>query len=154
MDYWIGNHVSVGRAEECDFVSVSFLLVFTRNLLSFYRTQEGGIAATMSGNQCLRHPGNIVPVDVNCSIVIDEVSVFCGDIPEQVPGSNLYFACWLCMLSSMAIAFKWKAAQALKFAQAKAERQQKKEREEQRFGSDYSDDDDDDGIDDDDDDED
>jgi hypothetical protein len=46
------------------------------------------------------------------------------------------------MLSSMAIAFEWKAAQALKFAQAEAERQQQKEQEEQQFGSEYGDDDD------------
>jgi len=33
------------------------------------------------------------------------------------------------MLSSIAVAFKWKASQALKFAQAQAERQQQNERD-------------------------
>lgn len=97
----------------------------------------------MSGNRCVRHPGNIVPLELNCTILVDGLSIPCTDIPEPIPGSNLFVACWCCMLSSVAVAFKWKAAQALKFAQAEAERQQKKEQEEQQFGSDYGDDDDD-----------
>jgi hypothetical protein len=73
---------------------------------------------------------------------VNDVEVFqCQDVPEQIPGSNLYFACWLCMLSSMGIAFKWKAAQALKFAEA--ERQQQKE----QVGQEIDDDDDDDNDD-------
>ena len=44
-----------------------------------------------------------------------------------MPGSNMYYACWACMLSSIAIGFKWKAAQALKFAESQAERQQKQQ---------------------------
>jgi hypothetical protein len=105
---------------------------------------KGGIAATLSGNQCLRHPGKIVPIELNCIVVVADLDIPCDQIPVQIPGSNLYFACWCCMLSSVAIAFKWKAAQALKFAHAEAERQQQKEQEEQQFGSDYGDDVDDD----------
>jgi hypothetical protein len=76
-------------------------------------------------------------------VVFDRV-IPCDEIPKQVPGSNLYYACWFCFLFSMAIAFKWKAAQALKFAQAQAERQQQKELLEQQLGSDYGESDDDD----------
>jgi hypothetical protein len=126
------------------FTSVFLILIWIIGLAIL--TQEGGIAGTMTGNQCIRHPGNIVPIDINCTVVVDETVLSCRDVPEQIPGSNLYFACWLCMLSIVAVAFKWKAAQALRFAQAEAERQQKKE--EQQFGSDQSDKDyDDSGVD-------
>jgi hypothetical protein len=98
----------------------------------------------MSGNQCLRHPGHIVNMELNCTVVANGVAIPCDQIPEPIPGSNLYFACWCCMLSSTAIAFRWKAAQALKFAQAEAERQQQKEQQEQQqFGSDDGEDDED-----------
>lgn len=97
----------------------------------------------MSGNQCLRNPGNILPVELNCTIVVEDLVIPCSEIPEQIPGSNLYFASWCCMLSSMAVALKWKAAQALKFAQAEAERLQQKVKEEQQLGSEDGEDDDD-----------
>ena len=55
--------------------------------------------------------------------VIRKYEVRCNDLPGEIPGSNMYYSCWSCMLSSIAIAFKWKASQALKFVQAQAERQ-------------------------------
>lgn len=60
-----------------------------------------------------------------------------------MPGSNLYFACWACMLSSVAIALRWKAAKALKFAQSKAEREQQQQALDQGGVEGYSDVDDD-----------
>jgi hypothetical protein len=68
----------------------------------------------------------------------------CGEIARQIPGSNLYFACWSCVLSIVYVAMRWKRAQAIKFAQAREERKQK---ELEGIGDeiDGDDDDDDDG---------
>lgn len=60
--------------------------------------------------------------------VIRKYQVKCNDLPGEIPGSNMYYSCWSCMLSSIAIAFQWKASQAVKFAQAQAERQHRSER--------------------------
>ncbi|KAG7349347.1 hypothetical protein IV203_011944 [Nitzschia inconspicua] len=135
------NFLSSCHCEEGGWTELftSFFLIFVWILGLSILTQEGGLAATMSGNQCVRHPGNIVPFELNCTIAVNGLVVPCSEIPELIPGSNLFVACWCCMLSSVAVAFKWKAAQALKFAQAEAERQQQKEQEEQQFGSDYGD---------------
>ena len=56
---------------------------------------------------------------------ITTVSIPCSEKKRQVPGSNLYFACWFCMLSMVYVVLRWKAAQAIKFAQAREERQKK-----------------------------
>jgi len=40
---------------------------------------------------------------------------------RQIPGSNLYFASWFCLLASINIPLRWKTAQALQFAQASYE---------------------------------
>mmetsp|Transcript_12807 Transcript_12807/g.23943 ORF Transcript_12807/g.23943 Transcript_12807/m.23943 type:complete len:115 (-) Transcript_12807:134-478(-) len=109
----------------------------------FTLTAAGGIASTLSGNQCFRNPSNIVPVDLNCTIVVNSGLYSCSDLPEQIPGSNLYFSCWACMISSMAVAFKWKESTALKFAQTEEERRQQKEEEGPEVGSDSGDDGDD-----------
>jgi hypothetical protein len=37
---------------------------------------------------------------------------------QTIPGSNLYVAVWICLLASLNLAFRWKAQQALQFAQA------------------------------------
>lgn len=39
-----------------------------------------------------------------------------------VPGSNMYIFVWLCLLASLNISFRWKAQQALSFAQAQQEK--------------------------------
>jgi hypothetical protein len=52
------------------------------------------------------------------------MSIPCSEKERQVPGSNLYFACWSCMLSMVYVVLRWKAAQAIKFAQAREDRQQ------------------------------
>lgn len=48
----------------------------------------------------------------------------CGT-EDDIPGSNLYLSGWMCLFSSCAITVRWKAAQALQFAQA----QDRKDRE-------------------------
>jgi len=88
-------------------------------------TQENGIAATMAGSGC--HPDfDIYAID-NCTVVVtDEVdgqnvteSRGCDVLfAQDVPGSNLYFFTWFCLLASVNITLRWKAAQALQFAQA------------------------------------
>lgn len=43
----------------------------------------------------------------------------CDDILDaQIPGSNLYLAVWICFFASFNITLRWKAAQAIQFAQA------------------------------------
>ena len=63
-----------------------------------------------------------------------------------MPGSNLYFACWACTLSSVAVALKWKAAKALKFAESNAAREQRRQVLDQvrseEYGEDNAEDDD------------
>lgn len=41
---------------------------------------------------------------------------------ETIPGSNMYIFVWLCLASSLNITFRWKAQQALSFAQAQQEK--------------------------------
>jgi hypothetical protein len=114
-------------------------------------TNDGGIAATTDGNVCYEDP--TAGGDQNCTIIVwvedtsgarTRIEVDCLDLPRQVPGSNLYFACWSCMLSALNIAFRWKAAQAMKFAQAREEQEQ---RQVEDPGSEDSNDEDDDDYD-------
>lgn len=84
----------------------------------------------MEGDECKR---DFSVAEGNCKIIffventegiIRNYEIACNQLSGAIPGSNLYYSCWSCMLSSIAVAFKWKASQALRFAQAKAERQQ------------------------------
>ncbi|KAG7345309.1 hypothetical protein IV203_032840 [Nitzschia inconspicua] len=95
-------------------------------------TADGGIAATMEGNQCYRDPTAIEKE--NCTIILyltdtsgadSRFEVACEQLPRQVPGSNLYFACWFCLLSAFNVALRWKAAQAMNFARAREEQELK-----------------------------
>jgi hypothetical protein len=88
-------------------------------------TQENGVAATMAGSGC--HPNfDIYSVD-NCTVVVQTqvnganvtYNESCDVLYAQdIPGSNLYFFSWFCLLASANITLRWKAAQALQFAQA------------------------------------
>lgn len=104
----------------------------------------------MEGNQCYRDQTFSYQLE-NCTLVIYQqdsagtivrYELECADVPRQIPGSNVFFASWFCMLSAIHVAFRWKAAQAIKFAQAKQEQEQKRI-EIDDSGSDYGDDDDD-----------
>lgn len=48
-----------------------------------------------------------------------------------VPGSNLYVFVWMCFLSSLNIAFRWKAQQALHFAETQQEKQKRRKNSQQ-----------------------
>lgn len=89
-------------------------------------TQDNGIAATMAGSGC--HPDfDIYSVD-NCTVVVidqtdDGANVTYSQpcdvlFAQDIPGSNIYFFSWFCLLASVNITLRWKAAQALQFAQA------------------------------------
>jgi len=117
----------------------SFFLIFVWIVGLGVFTTYGGIAAKVEGDECKSNLSTSVgDSGTNCTIILfmedSEGSIrkhieSCAPLEERVPGSNLYYACWSCMLSSIAIAFKWKASQALRFANAQAERQQRNERE-------------------------
>lgn len=81
----------------------------------------------MAGSGC--HPDfDIYAVD-NCTVVIQDSPAEGGNtttleqscdmlFAQDVPGSNLYFFSWFCLMASVSITLRWKAAQALQFAQA------------------------------------
>jgi len=108
-------------------------------------TAIDGIAATTNGYNCLPDLFHSIPatdpVDlppptseyamINCTTLNNGIEEACH-VRRLMPGSNLYFACWTCMLSAVAIAFKWKTAKAVNFAQAQAQQQQA---EQQQVGS-------------------
>jgi hypothetical protein len=96
-------------------------------------TADNQLAATMEGSECKsdfssgatwRSPSYNI-TDQNCTIIlyyenlqgqILNYTVPCTELPRDIPGSNLYYGVWVCLLSSIDIALKWKAAQALRFA--------------------------------------
>jgi len=110
-------------------------------------TAIDGIAATTNGYNCLPDLFHSIPatdpVDlppptseyamINCTTLNNGIEEACH-VRRLMPGSNLYFACWTCMLSAVAIAFKWKTAKAVNFAQAQAQQQQQAEAEQQQVG--------------------
>jgi len=69
---------------------------------------SGGVAATITGT-----PG--------CDVEDDQ--------SNRVPGSNLFLSSWTAFLSSLSITVRWKAAQALRFAQAQETQRRKAEKE-------------------------
>lgn len=97
-------------------------------------TQDGGVGATINGSTC--NEAIFTAVDVadakNCSFIVilkdnttEEYSCYYV-AGQEVPGSNLYLFTWLCLASSIHLCFRWKAQQALQFAQA-SEQQAKEE---------------------------
>lgn len=80
-------------------IAVAFFLILWWIVGVALVTESEGIGATISGRNC--------------------------GFENDIPGSNLYISTWLCLLSSCAIAVRWKTAQALQFAQA----QERKERD-------------------------
>lgn len=131
----------------------TLLLIFMWIIALSIFTNDGGIAATSSGFDCVDKLIEDIP-DItsihNCTVIKNGIPEPCR-LGRYTPGSNLYFACWMCMLSSVAIALKWKSAKALKFSQTKAKREQQQQQELDEAGADgYSDvdvdDDDDDNV--------
>lgn len=60
-------------------------------------TQDSGIAASING-LCAASEGT--------------------DNPVIIPGSNLYLFSWFCLIGSLDVSLRWKAAQAMAFAHA------------------------------------
>lgn len=89
-------------------------------------TQDGGVGATIVGAGC---PGTIfddyysLEVPGNCTVVVYQnnnyTSFSCRQVlVAKVPGSNFYVFSWICLGSALNLCFRWKAQQALQFAQA------------------------------------
>jgi hypothetical protein len=103
-------------------------------------TQSDGIAATVIGTYCARefYDGQFMQaleedmIHENCTVegnvvvnnvTIDSVYAACTDFQaENIPGSNLYFFTWIALMASINVGLKWKAQQALQFAQASQNR--------------------------------
>lgn len=84
-------------------------------------TQDDGIAATIVGS----NPGlDYFPRGANCTAVVQvtesngEVNTIVNAECDFIPGSNLYLSSWTCLIASITIAARWKAASAIKFAHA------------------------------------
>mmetsp|Transcript_18477 Transcript_18477/g.28517 ORF Transcript_18477/g.28517 Transcript_18477/m.28517 type:complete len:392 (-) Transcript_18477:1703-2878(-) len=110
-----------------------FLLFVCWIIAASLMTQDGGIASGVVGivsNQLeeIDLPEELdnencgkVPLYYNDSSTNTLKEMFVLDtcsIAQDVPGSNLYFSSWTCLISCLILAFRWKAAQALQFAQA------------------------------------
>ena len=94
-------------------------------------TKEGGVGSTIVGNTCkIAVSSEQVR---NCSVTFVDVAanatrtMSCMDLVDSLTdnvritlGSNLYIFTWLALASSIHIAFRWKAQQALHFAQAQS----------------------------------
>jgi hypothetical protein len=114
-------------------LSSSFFLIFLWILGVAILTQNQGIAATLTGTQCVRDARDFME-DTDCAIVIlgtgtgDDANITildsmqCSELPRQIPGSNMYFAVWIAFAASINISFRWKAQQALQFAQAQEQK--------------------------------
>mmetsp|Transcript_38908 Transcript_38908/g.43403 ORF Transcript_38908/g.43403 Transcript_38908/m.43403 type:complete len:379 (-) Transcript_38908:69-1205(-) len=123
----------------------SFMLIFVWLVGVAIFTTYDGIAATMDGNECKRREvyydydgvnNNDDTITLsNCTVtvyyfatnatnqgqqIISNLTLPCQELPRDTPGSNLYYGVWICFLSSIDIALKWKAAQALQFASQSA----------------------------------
>lgn len=141
-------------------LSSSFFLILLWMIALAVMTQDQGIAATVTGSQCSRDDISIRAE--NCTIIVfervesddgfsfNEVQLGCNDLPRQVPGSNLYFASWICFFASLNISFRWKAQQALQFAHTQQEKRQRQfassTKETNENASRGEDDEDDDGV--------
>jgi hypothetical protein len=112
-------------------LSFAFLLILLWIVGVAVLTQDDGVAATIMGVGCpgadwLESESGLIDT---CTIAFttesgEEKTFPCGTYSDLryseifVPGSNLYLATWICLGASLNIAFRWKAAQALQFAQA------------------------------------
>mmetsp|Transcript_28024 Transcript_28024/g.60041 ORF Transcript_28024/g.60041 Transcript_28024/m.60041 type:complete len:378 (+) Transcript_28024:80-1213(+) len=140
--FWIGVHLNfcnmrgIKEGGWFEIFSTIFLMFMWIIGLSVF-TKDGGIAAKAEGDEC-KSDLSVKDVEGNCTVIlfvedaegiIRNIEMNCNELKGEVPGSNLYYSCWSCMLSAIAVAFRWKASQALIFAQAQAVRQQRNERD-------------------------
>ena len=111
----------------------SFFLILIWIIGVAVLTADNGIGATMEGSECKTdfssgetwNSPSYSTTDSNCTIIlyyensqglVSNYTVPCAELPRDIPGSNLYYGAWICLLSSIDISLKWKAAQALRFA--------------------------------------
>lgn len=104
-------------------------------------TQDGGVGATINGNVCpsayLLQAEQLLQTVENCSIAllgtnVSEYVAPCNAFLNiEVSGSNLYVFTWLALGATLNLLFRWKAQQALQFAQAQKERRQEDEEAEE-----------------------
>jgi hypothetical protein len=114
-----------------ELVTAFFLiLMWTIGIAIF--TQYDGIAPLAVGSGCrAEYRGYEIAkrAEANCTLVYTYTSpgtnetivntASCGSLYENdVPGSNLYLTGWGALFGSINLTLRWKAAQALKFAQA------------------------------------
>jgi hypothetical protein len=91
-------------------------------------TRQSGVGATIVGSGCPSQISAASTDVLNCSVVyfLGNGSQITGPCVKparaEEPGSNLYVAVWLCLGSSIHCAFRWKAQQAIQFAQAQNKR--------------------------------
>mmetsp|Transcript_19050 Transcript_19050/g.52918 ORF Transcript_19050/g.52918 Transcript_19050/m.52918 type:complete len:218 (+) Transcript_19050:894-1547(+) len=133
--FWIFVHYDFfPQVEEGGWLelSTSFFLILLWVVSVAIMTQDEGIAATVTGTQLGQVRSNLFSEN-NCTVYVvafidnkdQSVEIIdCDLFPRQIPGSNLYFAAWICFLASVNITFRWKAAQAIQFAHAQQKRAQ------------------------------
>jgi hypothetical protein len=84
-------------------------------------TQESGIGATIAGTKRLRLGS--MDDDGDCVVLHHNETISCLDWitshTEHVPGSNLYLSSWISLLAAFHLVARWKAQQALQFADAR-----------------------------------
>jgi hypothetical protein len=84
-------------------------------------TQESGIGATIAGTKRLRLGS--MDDDDDCVVLQHNETISCLDWitshTEHVPGSNLYLSSWISLLAAFHLVARWKAQQALQFADAR-----------------------------------
>jgi hypothetical protein len=85
-------------------------------------TQESGIGATIAGSKRLRL-GSMDDDDDDCVVFHHNETISCTEWitahTEYVPGSNLYLSSWISLLAAFHLVARWKAQQALQFADAR-----------------------------------
>jgi len=102
----------------------SFVLIVLWIVACAILTKDGGIASTIDGTKCGEQTVGFDFQSGNCTIIFQDlegvVSTFnCSEtVNREIPGSNLYLATWTCLAASLNITLRWKAQQALQFAQA------------------------------------
>lgn len=124
-------------------LGLTFFLILLWIITVAIITQVGGVGSTFSGSGCLERtlPSIGFVLDESnprqCSIVLyadanktnhnddvfrssaTSVTIPCSAVVNQeIPGSNLYLASWICLAAALNVTLRWKAAQALQFAHA------------------------------------
>jgi hypothetical protein len=95
-------------------------------------TGEGGIGSTIVGTMCGASVVDLMSEQLqsasdNCTVVLIQgnstTEITCSAVTaDDVPGSNLYVFTWIGLVYSLNVCFRWKAQQALLFAQTQHDR--------------------------------